>query len=812
MISPKVLTSVAAVSLLLCLTGCAGFSSGSKSAQGLSDFSVNISPASANLAKGGNTSVTANIAAQGGFSGTVQLALTGAPTGVTASLSSTSVNSSGNPTISVTASSSATAGTYTITLWAASGSLSHSANFSLAVGNSSGNPDFSISATPASQTVGIGQSTSFSVSVAALNGFTGNVSLTASGLPSGMQAGFVPASISTSGTAILNISTTNSVAAGTYTLTIGGTNGTTSHSTTVSVTVTANAPPPDFSISATPSSQTVTAGNSTSFTVSVAGSNGFTGTVALVESGMSAGMLASCSPTSISGSGSCTLTVSTTNATAAGTYTLTITGTSGSLIHSTSVHVTVQAVAQNPDFTISAAPGSQTVTAGKATTFTATVTAQNGFTGNVALAVTGLPTGVTAGFVPASITASGSSTLTLTSTSSTTAGTYTVTISGTSGSLAHNTTVSLVVTAPGAMMEVVLFPGQQDGADSAAIQQYLMNNPPVSLGATIAIQWSSADNGTGSYDWTLANSQIAPWVAAGHKVNLAIWANSDGSGTGPCGPEGQYGTAGVGNCAIPTYIWNALGSANYVTCTPPNANGPQQMPNYMDSGGIFMTNYKNFIAGVVSKYGSDPNIGYIRIGLGRGGETIPVADWDNTSEACGQSYVNTWGYSVSSWDSNYIGPMLQYEGSLMSTNHLPVGKLLVGITPMGNNSRNQNADFAANTAAPLGIAFGSQGLQESDIQNYPSCGADWCNLFATYTGQVPLELQTVAQTCLPGASCTPAEQATGPLTDLIPFAVSNHVTIIELYYQDWLTAFDPNYTPYDSSGGYATVIKNAAGQ
>lgn len=914
MISPKLVTAVAIASLLLCLTGCIGFSTGSKTSSGIADFSVNISPGSANIDKGGNSSVTASIAALGGFSGTVQLMVTGAPAGVTANLSASSVNGSGSPTISVSVAKTATPGTYPLTLWAASGNLSHSANLSLVVANAIAVPDFSISASPGSQTIGIGQGASFSVSVVPVNEFTGTVSLTASGLPSGMQASFVPASITTSGTATLNISTSSSAAAGTYTLTIGGASGSISHTTSVSVTLTANAPPPDFSISEAPSSQTVTAGNSTSVVVSVAGSNGFTGTVALaesgmpagmtascnpasitgsasctlnisttsstaagtytvtitgtsgalthntsvkvivvqadfsisaapssqtvtagnstsftvsvgasngfngtvglVESGMPAGMLVSCSPASITGSGSCTLNVSTTSSTAAGTYTLTITGTSGSLTHSTSVSVKVQGVTLNPDFSISVSPGSETVTAGNSTTYITSVAAQNGFTGTVALSVTGLPTGVTANFVPGSINTSGGSTLTLKTASSTTAGNYPLTITGSSGSLMHSTNATLIVSsaATGVLMQVVIFPGQQEGTDSAAIQQYLINNPPVTLGATIAIQWSSADNGTGSYDWSVADGEISPWIAAGHKVNLAIWANSDGSGTGSCGPEGQYGTPNIGNCAIPTYIWNALGSSNYVTCNPANASSPQQMPNYMDGGGIFMTNYKKFIAGVVSHYSSNANIGYIRVGLGRGGETIPVADWDNTAEACGQSYVNTWGYTVANWDSNYIGPMLQYEGSLITANHLPVSKLMVGITPMGGTSQNQNANFTANTAVPLGMAFGSQGLQESDVQNYPSCGANWCNLFATYTGQVTLELQTVAQSCLPGASCTTQEQGTGPLTDLIPFAVTNHVTSIELYYQDWLTAFDPNYTPYDSTGAYATVIRNAAGQ
>ncbi len=48
-----------------------------------------------------------------------------------------------------------------------------------------GKPDFSIAASPSSQTVSQGQATTFTVTVTRANGFTGPVSLAASGLPSG---------------------------------------------------------------------------------------------------------------------------------------------------------------------------------------------------------------------------------------------------------------------------------------------------------------------------------------------------------------------------------------------------------------------------------------------------------------------------------------------------------------------------------------------------------------------------------------------------------------------------------------------------
>jgi hypothetical protein len=130
-----------------------------------------------------------------------------------------------------------------------------------------------------------------------------------------------------------------------------------------------------------------------------------------------------------------------------GTSTIAITGTSGSLTHSANVTLVTQPVPV-PDFSLSASPGSQTVTAGGSTTYTATIGAINGFSGTVTLSASGLPSGASASFNPATVTGSGTSTMTVTTASNTPAATSTLTITGTSGSLTHSATVSLTVTAP----------------------------------------------------------------------------------------------------------------------------------------------------------------------------------------------------------------------------------------------------------------------------------------------------------------------------------------------------------------------------
>jgi hypothetical protein len=313
-------------------------------------------------------------------------------------------------------------------------------------------------------------------------------------------------------------------------------------------------------------------------------------------------------------------------------------------------------------------------------------------------------------------------------------------------------------------------------------------------GATIGVEWGAIDQGpgagSGQYDFTYPDAQIQPWAGAGKKVNLVVWANADNADNS-CGPEGQYGSDNTGNCAIPSYVWTKLGSSNYTTCT--SQYGTQRLPNYFASA--FQTNYQSFMAALIQHYANNSNVGYIRFGLGHGGESLPVAGWNDTSTACGQAYVNSWGLSISAWE-NYLGSMLNYEGSLNS----PV-QLMVGVTPMGNPG-SQVPDYAVPIAVQNHIGFGSQGLEISDVNNCANSTADWCELFGQYTGQVPLELQTIGQSC-PSGGCT-----TGSLVDLIPFAVANHATVFEVYYQDWLTAYDPNYPGYFP--GYQPVLQAAA--
>src|SRR3989442_1360889 len=156
------------------------------------------------------------------------------------------------------------------------------------------NPDFALSATPASQTVTQGGSTTYTVNISPSGGFTGMVTFSASGFPTGASASFSPNPAT--GSATMTVSTTATTATGSFSGTITGTSGNLSHTASVSLAVNAAAPVPDFSLSATPASRTVTQGGSATYTVNISPSGAFTGMANFSASGFPTSATANFSP------------------------------------------------------------------------------------------------------------------------------------------------------------------------------------------------------------------------------------------------------------------------------------------------------------------------------------------------------------------------------------------------------------------------------------------------------------------------------------------------------------------------------------
>lgn len=225
-------------------------------------------------------------------------------------------------------------------------------------------------------------------------------------------------------------------APGTYvaSLTVTDNGGLVSPAATRTITV------PDFSISASPASQSVLVGGAANYTTTIAGGAGFTSAVSLAVTGLPPGASASFTPASVTGSGSSTLNVVTTTATTGGSYQLRITGTAGPVVHTATVTLIVAG-----DFSLAATPSSVTISRDGIANYVATVTGGPGFSGTTTLSVTGLPRSATAKFSPSSIVNSGSSTLSVDTKKQVPRGTYSLKITGTSGATTHSVTVTLVV-------------------------------------------------------------------------------------------------------------------------------------------------------------------------------------------------------------------------------------------------------------------------------------------------------------------------------------------------------------------------------
>src|SRR5262249_44011857 len=183
------------------------------------DYSLQVSPATAQTIKPGISMVyNLTLTPKNGFSGTVTFQSFGAPAG-TSTFNPGQLTFSGSSaqtaTLTLNTSASAATKTYFPLIPSFSASRMHDFQGTLQLYNSS-TPDFNISATPASQTVTVGNSTTYTVTTSAQNGFTGTVGLSVSGLPSGASASFTPASISGTGSSTLNVTTTASTATGTF--------------------------------------------------------------------------------------------------------------------------------------------------------------------------------------------------------------------------------------------------------------------------------------------------------------------------------------------------------------------------------------------------------------------------------------------------------------------------------------------------------------------------------------------------------------------------------------------------------------------
>ena len=323
---------------------------------------------------------------------------------------------------------------------------------------------------------------------------------------------------------------------------------------------------PAFSLSLNPASLTVQRGGAQGIMqVTVLPQNGFSSALTFTQNGLPSGVAASYEP----GTAAMTylLKFSADTSVAAASYPFTLTGHATGAADASVTGTLVVNAASQPSFSLSSAPASLSLAKGSAGTSTITITPAGGFSGAVTLTASGLPSGVTADFSPATATAS--STLTLTVGAGAATGTSTITIGGhATGAADTSTSVQLTVTPPSGGGQITMRPClQENDVIFFAVQDGSGPWTPVT-GSGGAYSFSLA-SGRGTVAITLRDQvhtdQIYTMVLIGSSSELAAQMQD------PC--PGYQPVSGTFSGAVPGHTVSiALGIAG-ITNVPAPAGG-----------------------------------------------------------------------------------------------------------------------------------------------------------------------------------------------------------------------------------------------
>jgi hypothetical protein len=262
----------------------------------------------------------------GTFTGLVNLAYSALPVGVTAAFSSNPTAT--NSTLAFTAGSNAIIGTYPITVTGTSGNLpAATTSFNLLITN--GNPGgFTLTPSVLSLNIPQGGSATDVITVADTGTFSGPVTISAVGSPTGVTGACGPTNpITGPGSCTLTVSVASSVPSGSASITVTGTSTTAGTvSFVIPINVTAGS---GFTLSSSPSPLTVIQGATGVENIQVNDLGTFKGLVTLAPSGQPAGVTPTFATNPTTGASALSLKVASTAI--PGTYPITVTGTATGL-------------------------------------------------------------------------------------------------------------------------------------------------------------------------------------------------------------------------------------------------------------------------------------------------------------------------------------------------------------------------------------------------------------------------------------------------------------------------------------------------
>jgi arylsulfate sulfotransferase len=446
---------------------------------------------------------------------------------------------------------------------------------------------------------------------------------------------------------------------------------------------------PDFSFQVTPTPVSVAQGGQAQSLIVVAvPANGFNGPVGVKVGALPAGVTVSPMAFSVVPGAPAEIKVTASGSAAPGTAMLALTGAAGAVTHTVSTAITVNA-ASAPDFNMAISPGSLTLVAGAPFKSVAIdVSALNGFTSAVKIAVGPLPSGVTA--TPSSFTLSNGqlTQVHITASSAAALGAGTLMFTGTTGTLVHSVSAPITVTAaPAPSFSVVGNPSQislvqGDGTQSFAIAATGVNG----FTGTIAVSVGTLPTGT-----TAAPMSFT--MKAGTVSQIVLTAATGGQ-TGMF-PMFVTATSGAESHTIATSL----------TISKPTAGGPGSGTNASVSNSTF--DFGNNLVGnkLTQQVAVVTNTGTVALTLapaltGNSGFAIVGAQSCGTTLAVGASCDEVLSYdpSVSSTPNAQSATLdLHFVGVPAGTPHTVAISGTSAVLPAGTIAATDNPQVALYT-------------------------------------------------------------------------------------------------------------------
>ncbi len=348
------------------------------------DFSLSVAPLNLAVFAGDTQPVTVTANPLYGFAGSVAVTAPSIP-GFTFSPASFTLAAGAQQVVQVAVAAGAPSGATTAAFTGTAAGVAgpRTGRFTITV---SPKPDFALQVTPSAVTIDANGAAKVTVFAQAINGFTGNVSVTAPVLP-GIT--FNPATFTLPAGASQVVDLQGVAApAGTATGAFTGTSGGATRTGALAVTVTGA---PDFQVQLTPATLTLAPGASGTTAVSIVALNGLGGTFNLTVT-PPPGLTITPTTFTLSPGGTQTLNV-TAAAGASGLLSATVAGLSTQL--GTTRTATLSVSVPVPDYVLSLSPSSLRLAPGGSSPVAVTATPLNGFAGIVTV-VPALPAGVDA--------------------------------------------------------------------------------------------------------------------------------------------------------------------------------------------------------------------------------------------------------------------------------------------------------------------------------------------------------------------------------------------------------------------------------